>query len=74
MMVKSPGRGQRPSYIRGIIGYVLMNNTKQSLTELAIYSNKSQSTISRSVKKIAIKITHDRKLKATIDAIIARLE
>jgi len=68
------GNSHKASFIRGLIGHIILHHTELSLNELAKYTNKSPSTISRSVKKIAQTIEGDPELKAIVARIVASLK
>jgi len=73
-LVKSEFRSFEASFIRGVIGYILTNFTKNSLASLSIYTGKSSSTLSRSTKNISQRIMSDKEFYLHIDAILHRLE
>lgn len=59
----------KASHLRGIIGYLLSNQTNHSLSSFARYTGKSVSTLSRSRKNISIEIMSNKELQLHIDAI-----
>jgi len=72
-IVNSVHRSIAASFLRGVIGYIIINHSKTTLAELAKKSGKSQSTLSRSSKNISSRIINDDELRAHIDMILHRL-
>lgn len=69
-LIQETNYSKKASYIRGIIGHIIIDHTDFSLSNFARYCNKTQPTISRSVKRVASIINHDSILGAKVNQIV----
>lgn len=73
-LVGSDSRKHNAAFIRGIIGYLIINHTEETIASFARTIGKSQSTLSRSIKKVTERVKYDTKLQQDINDILVILE
>lgn len=71
--LKRTGKDPLATLIRGVAGYIIAQYSNNSQTELVNLTNRSHSSISRSVKIVAKKIPGDETLQKTIRDILDKI-